>query len=68
MLIPFQMAKEFIDEYKTNQYELEAYDLPYPETPNKIINFVSNLKATKDKTERFSEDTILNLELVKKYS
>lgn len=66
-LLPFQRAISFLEEYKTDQYGLEAYDLPYPQTPKVILDFVSNLKPTKDKTKAVSSSSVLNLELVEKY-
>jgi hypothetical protein len=62
-----QDFSEFLQAYTCDQYELPAFKLPSPDTPNEIKDYVKSLKAYDGEIEGVGYDSVLNSEIVEKH-
>ncbi|MDX1959639.1 MAG: hypothetical protein SFU98_13775 [Leptospiraceae bacterium] len=67
-LVKFDKALEMLLPFKSYDYEMEAYKIPNISTPEKIKNFIMNLKPYTEKVSLLNFDKVLNLEIIQKYN
>lgn len=66
-IIPLIEAKTVLESYSTTDYSIPSFQLPAPDTPSELKDFVRSLKPSKQKIEGIGADQVLDMELVEKH-